>query len=40
VTPNLGLRLVWDRYAVATTNAGIKSNANANVMTLGAVYQF
>lgn len=40
VTPNLGLRLVWDRYAVATTNAGIKTNANANVMTLGAVYQF
>lgn len=40
VTPNLGLRLVWDRYGVATTNAGIKTNANANVMTVGAVYKF
>lgn len=40
VTQNLGLRLVWDRYAVATSNAGVKSNANANVMTVGAVYKF
>lgn len=41
VTQNLGLRLVWDRYAVATaTAAGVKTNANANVMTLGAVYKF
>jgi len=40
VTQNLGLRLVWDRYGVATTNAGIKTNANANVMTVGAVYTF
>lgn len=41
VTQNLGLRLVWDRYAIATANAaGVKSNANANVVTLGAVYKF
>lgn len=40
VTKNLGLRLVFDRYAVATTNAGVKTNANANVVNVGAVYQF
>lgn len=41
VTQNLGLRLVWDRYAVATANnIGVKTNANANVMTVGAVYKF
>lgn len=40
VTQNLGIRLVWDRYAVATVNAGVKTNANANVMTVGAVYKF
>lgn len=40
VNPNLGLRVGFDRYAVATLNAGIKTNANANVMTVGAVYKF
>lgn len=40
VTKNLGLRLVWDRYAVATSNAGVKTNANANVVAVAAVYKF
>ncbi len=40
VTSNLGLRLAWDRYAVATTAAGLKTNSNANVVTVGAVYKF
>lgn len=40
VSQNLGLRVVWDRYAVATAIAGVKTNANANVMTVGAVYKF
>jgi len=33
--------LVWDRYAVATSTAmGVKTNANANVVSIGAVYKF
>ena len=40
VSQNLGLRLGYDRYAVATSNAGVKINGNANVMTVGAVYKF
>ena len=41
VNQNLGLRLVWDRYAVATSTAmGVKTNANANVVSIGAVYKF
>lgn len=41
VSQNLGLRLSWDRYGVATANAaGVKTNGNANVMTVGAVYKF
>lgn len=38
---NLGLRLVWDRYALATSSAaGVKSNANADVVAVAAVYKF
>lgn len=40
VSQNLGLRFGYDRYPVATLNAGIKTNANANVLTVGAVYKF
>ncbi len=40
VSDNLGLRLGYDRYPVATMIAGVKANANANVMTVGAVYKF
>ncbi len=40
-TPNIGVRLGWDRYGAATSNlAGVKSNYNANVYSLGAVFQF
>lgn len=41
VSKNLGLRLVWDRYALATSSAvGVKSNANADVVAVAAVYKF
>ncbi|MDX8379603.1 MAG: porin family protein [Gallionella sp.] len=40
VSSNLGLRLGWDRYAVATSKAGVKTKGNATVMTVGAVYKF
>jgi OOP family OmpA-OmpF porin len=40
VSDNLGLRVSYDRYPVATTNAGVKTNANANVMNVGVVYKF
>jgi len=42
VNQNLGLRLGYDRYAVATAGSvsGIKTNGNASVMTVGAVYKF
>jgi len=41
VNQNLGVRFGWDRYGIATANAvGVKSNANANVMTVAAVYKF
>lgn len=40
LSSNLGLRLDWDRYAVATSNGGVKTNGNATVMTVGAIYKF
>lgn len=41
VNANLGLRLGYDNYSIATANAaGVKSNANAKVITIGAVYKF
>ncbi len=40
VNRNLGLRLLWDRYAVSVNNAGLKTNSNANVVTAAAVYNF
>ncbi len=40
VTPNVGLRMGWDRYAVATTTAGVTSKGNSDVMTVGAVFKF
>lgn len=40
VSSNFGLRVGYDRYPVATMNAGVKTNANANVATVGAVYKF
>lgn len=41
VSRNIGVRLGWDQYGVATTTAaGVKSNANANVTTIAAVFKF
>ncbi|MBI5919265.1 MAG: porin family protein [Nitrosomonadales bacterium] len=41
VTPQLGLRAGWDSYGAATANAaGVKTNVNASVLSVGAVYQF
>lgn len=40
VNQNLGVRAGWDRYGAATTAAGAKINANADVMTVGVVYKF
>ncbi len=40
VNQNFALRAGYDRYSVATSNAGVKVNGNANVMTVGAVYKF
>lgn len=40
VNQNLGVRAGWDRYGAATTVAGAKVNANADVMTVGVVYKF
>jgi len=41
VSPMFGVRLGWDRFGVATANAaGAKTNANAGVATVGAVFNF
>ena len=43
VTPAVGIRLGWDRYAAATqsgTVLGAKDNFNVNVYSLGATYKF
>ena len=43
VTPSVGIRLGWDRYAAATQNgnvAGVKDNFNSDVYSLGAVVKF
>lgn len=41
-TPQLGIRLGWDRYgsAIQTTATGQKNNFNSNVWTAGVVYAF
>lgn len=43
VTPAVGIRLGWDRYAAATLNGNLvggKDNFNADVYSLGATYKF
>lgn len=41
INTSLALRLELDRYAVATSNvAGVKSNGNATVINLDALYKF
>jgi len=38
---NVGLRLGWDHYAAAVNDVGSnKNNVNANVVSVGAVYNF
>ena len=40
-TPSVGIRLGWDRYGEAVTDAaGVKGNFNADTYTLGAVFKF
>jgi OOP family OmpA-OmpF porin len=40
VSPNIAVRLGWDSYPAAISNAGTKSNGNANVVAVGAVFKF
>lgn len=40
VTPQVGIRLGWDRYGAAVSEAGATSNFNTNVWSLGALYNF
>jgi OOP family OmpA-OmpF porin len=42
ISPMVGLRLGWDHYGVATADAitGAKNNANDNVTSLNAVFNF
>lgn len=43
VTPAVGIRFGWDRYAAATLSGnvrGAKDNFNTNVYSLGATYKF
>jgi OOP family OmpA-OmpF porin len=41
ISNNVALRFGWDRYPAATqTAAGVKTNVNANVISVGAVFKF
>lgn len=40
VSQNVALRFGWDSYPAAVSNAGAKSNGNANVISVGAVFKF
>ena len=39
-TSQVGLRFGWDRYGAAVSNAGITSNYNSNVWSLGILFKF
>ncbi|BBP00430.1 porin family protein [Sulfuriferula nivalis] len=40
-TTNIGVRLGWDRYGIATASAtGVKSNFNSDVLNVSAIYTF
>ena len=39
-TPNVGVRFGWYRYGSAISNAGVKTNFTANVLSAGVVYGF
>lgn len=40
VSQNVAVRFGWDSYPAATLNAGVKTNVNANVISVGAVFKF
>lgn len=40
VSQSFGVRFGWDQYGAATTAAGVKTNKNADVYTIGAVFKF
>jgi OOP family OmpA-OmpF porin len=40
LTQQVGVRLGWDRYGAALSNAGVTSNFNSNVWSLGILYKF
>lgn len=40
INPMLGIRVGWDRYGAAINDAGSKVNSNANVTSIGAVFNF
>jgi OOP family OmpA-OmpF porin len=40
VSQSFGVRFGWDQYGAATTAAGVKTNKNADVYTVGAVFKF
>ncbi len=39
-TQQVGMRFGWDRYGAALSNAGVTSNFNSNVWSLGILYKF
>lgn len=40
ISQNFALRFGWDSYPAAVLNAGTKTNGNANVISVGAVFKF
>ena len=40
VTPQVGVRLGWDRYGADVSNAGVTNNFNINVWSVGILYKF
>jgi opacity protein-like surface antigen len=40
VSQGIAVRFGWDSYPAALLNAGTKTNGNANVISVGAVYKF
>lgn len=39
-TRAVGIRLGWDRYGAAVNNAGVNSDFNSNVYSLGGIFKF
>lgn len=40
LTPQVGMRLGWDRYGAAVSNVGVTNNFNINVWSVGILYKF